>query len=139
MSKEKIFVDVETIGDFANILGSFAEDDLIKYDRDSRTQICDELLALCRKFKIEAPRFLKNVSKSQDLYDKQAELRDIKPQAPLDYINDEYDMNFASFEAFRLWLAAQDMMIQNVEHARATVKIDDTEFDNFLKEDGVEQ
>jgi hypothetical protein len=133
MSKEKIFVDVAEIGDLANILGSFAEDDLVKYDRDSRKQICVELLSLCNRFKVVPPKYLCRLDDSQDLYDAQAKLRGIRPQAPIDYVNMEYDTDFVSLEGFRKWLAAEEALEQQIENASALAAPEDDEMKEFLK------
>ena len=44
---EKIFDEVSSVSDLANLLQAFAEDDFVKYDRDSRVRVRDELAALC--------------------------------------------------------------------------------------------
>ena len=133
MSHEKIFVDVHDVHDLANLLQSFTEDDFVKYDHDSRKRICDELVGLCRQFKVDPPAFFKRVASSNKLYDELAALRGLVPQSPLDYLNAEFDSNFGSCDEFRRWLTAQDSIERRVQNARAVVAPEDAEMKEFLK------
>jgi hypothetical protein len=133
MSHEKIFVDVHDVHDLANLLQSFTEDDFVKYDHESRKQICDELVDLCRQFKVGPPVFFKRVSSSNKLYDELAALRGLAPQSPLDYLNAEFDSDFGSYAEFRSWLAIQDQVEHGIQNARAVAEPEDDEMKEFLK------
>ncbi len=102
-----LFKDVRDTSALAAVLASFTEDDLIKYDRESRSAIVSELQNLCLRFRVVMPLYLRNASSRDDIYDQQAALRGITPRPLLDYINDDFDANFRSIDEFQLWLSAQ--------------------------------
>jgi hypothetical protein len=132
---EKIFSDVSSAKELANILICTCEDDLVKYDRDSRQQFCAEIRALCRKFSVTVPRFAdaERLESQQDLYDEQAELRGVEPQSPLDYLNEELDMDFKSFDEFRKWREASAINVDALKTAVALSQPDDEETAEFLR------
>ena len=132
---EKIFSDVGSAKELANILVCMNEDDLVKYDRDSRRQLCVEIQALCRKFSLGAPTFTdpKRLASQQDLYDEQAELRGITPQSPLDYLNEELEMDFSSFSQFHDWCEAVKINDAALENARLLAEPNDDETADFLR------
>jgi hypothetical protein len=132
---EKIFSDVASAKELANILVCMNEDDLVKYDRDSRQQLCVEIQALCRKFSLSAPVFTdaKRLASMQDLYDEQAELRGITPQSPLDYLNDELEMEFSSFSQFHEWCEAMKLNDEAMKNAKLLTEPDDEETADFLR------
>lgn len=103
----EVFVNVNSVVDLAVLLTSYSEDDLIKYDRDSRNQITQELQALCLRFGVILPTYLVLAPTKNDVYDKQAQLRGITPKSILEYVNDDFDAVFSSLEEFRTWLARQ--------------------------------
>jgi hypothetical protein len=135
---EKIFSDVGSAKELANILVCMNEDDLVKYDRDSRRQLCVEIQALCRKFSLSAPAFTepKRLAEQQDLYDEQAELRGITPQSPLDYLNEELEMEFSSFSQFHAWCDAMKTNDEALENARLLSEPNDEETAEFLRPQG---
>ena len=128
---EKIFDEVSSVSDLANLLQAFAEDDFVKYDRDSRIRVRDELAALCKKFGVSPPEFFGRIEKSQDLFDELAALRGIVPQSPLDYLNMEYDADFNSYAEFRRWLEANAATAALVNDARKSMK-DADDMNEFL-------
>jgi len=113
----EVFVNVNSVVDLAVLLTSYSEDDLIKYDRESRKQITTELQALCLRFGVILPTYLVLAPDKDDVYDKQAELRGVTPKSILEYVNDDFDAAFESLEEFRTWLAHQALPTQrpNVE------------------------
>lgn len=135
---DKIFADVKSATDLANILVCLCEDDLVKYDQESRRQFCAEIRALCRKFSIGAPKFTDaaRLEEQQALYDEQAEIRGIEPQAPIDYLNEELDANFASFEDFRTWCEAAGDAEDKLTTAKALAEPNDEEMNDFLSSPG---
>lgn len=102
-----VFVGVNNVASLAVLLSTFTEDDLIKYDSESRQQIVSELQALCLRFNVKLPLYLISARCKDDIYDKQARLRGITPRSMLEYVNDDFDSDFESLEDFRKWLAAQ--------------------------------
>lgn len=102
-----VFVGVNNVASLAVLLSTFTEDDLIKYDSESRQQIVTELQALCLRFNVKLPLYLINAANKDDIYDEQAQLRGITPRSMLEYVNDDFDSDFESLEDFRKWLAAQ--------------------------------
>lgn len=102
-----IFVNINTVTDLSVLLLSFSEDDLIKYDAESRHQVVTELQALCLRFQVRMPLYLIHAADKDEVYDQQARLRGITPRPLLDIVNDDFDTSFRSLEDFRRWLAAQ--------------------------------
>ena len=102
-----LFKDVRDTSALAAVLASFTEDDLIKYDRESRSLIVSELQCLCLRFRVVMPLYLRNAGIRDDVYDQQAMLRGITPRPLLDYVNEDFDASFRSIDEFQLWLSAQ--------------------------------
>lgn len=102
-----VFVNVNTVTELAVLLLSFTEDDLIKYESESRQQIISELQALCIRFSVRMPLYLIHAAGKDEIYDEQARLRGITPRPILDIVNDDFGTEFTSLAGFRQWLSAQ--------------------------------
>lgn len=102
-----LFKDVRDTMSLAAVLASFTEDDLIKYDRETRAEIINELQQLCLRFSVVMPLYLRHAGGRDDIYDKQARMRGVTPRSMLDYVNEDFDASFSSMDEFKQWLAAQ--------------------------------
>ena len=111
----EVFVNVNSVVDLAVLLTSYSEDDLIKYDRESRNQITQELQALCLRFGVILPTYLVLAPAKNDVYDKQAQLRGVTPKSILEYVNDDFDADFSSLVEFRTWLAHQALPTEKTQ------------------------
>jgi hypothetical protein len=121
--------------DLAVLLTSYSEDDLIKYDRESRKQITTELQALCLRFRVILPTYLVLAPDKDDVYDKQAQLRGVTPKSILEYVNDDFDSTFSSLEEFRTWLYQQALptRIEQVETPKPEQPQEETRLQVFFR------
>lgn len=113
-------------------LSAFSEDDLIKYDRQSRKEICDEIKTHCKENKVDVPAWVLNLSKNNDRYDAQAEVRGIVPTSLIDELNFEVDGDFKSFHEYGRWLSALSEADNDFANAKAVVHPEDDEIKSFL-------
>jgi hypothetical protein len=126
--------DVITAQGLVSALSAFSEDDLIRYDRQSRKDICDEIKRLCKEEGADVPSWVKNLEKNQSRYDSQAEMRGLTPTSLLDELNFEVDGDFKSFHSYGRWLAALDEADKQVDRAKALLEPEDDEMKSFLED-----